>query len=939
MDFDGFCRALRQFLPEKAIIDDLSLRLAHAGDASFYHLVPKLLVRIDDIEQMQRLLSCSGEFRVPVTFRAAGTSLSGQAVTDSVLVLLTSNWRQAEVLEKGAKIRLQPGVIGARANEMLKPFGYKLGPDPASIDSCKIGGIAANNASGMCCGVKHNSYHTVEQMRLLLADGTLVDTASPDCLEVLTRRHPKLLAGLSRLSRVLQATPSLADKVRHKYRLKNTTGYGINALLDFDCPIEQIKHLMIGSEGTLGFIADITYQSVPLAPYQTSGLFVFDHIEHCCELVSALRQLDVQAVELMDASALAAVAQKQGMPKWQGELPEEAAALLIQLGASDNETLARQQVEVQALLENSRQRLICAAPFCQGEQEQLLWAIRKGLFPAVGANREPGTTVIIEDVAVPIEYLAKAVERLHGLFAQYDYHRAIIFGHALEGNLHFVFTQAFDNDEQVGRYDAMMQAVAEEILAFGGALKAEHGTGRNMAPFVRQEWGDELYGIMRELKRLFDPRGTLNPGVIINDDPKAHLKHLKAIPAVDAQIDECIECGFCEPVCPSKELTLTPRQRIALWRQLSQKNGLDPKSRQQVGEDYQYLGIDSCAATGLCASRCPVGIDTGAFIKSLRGRRQASPLSRFSATHWKMTGQLARFALKSAAISRDLLGEAVTEKISNGLYDISVKGVPKWNPALPGPAENVVELAGRGQPVIYFPSCANRWFGVQPGAQDERPVFQVIASVLKKAGYHMLLVDDADVLCCGQPWESQGQTTLANSKLEEARDKLIAMADDKSVPVLIDAASCALQLRRASTGLEIHDPASFIRDKVLPKLHIRPLSEPVMLHISCSAKRQGSEQALLEVAKACSTKVIVPKDIHCCGFAGNKGLTLPELNQSALTGLKAQVPGDCHQGISDNRTCEIGLSQHSGVPYQSVFYLLDKVSHSLGYTGDKAQEK
>ncbi|MCG7588737.1 FAD-binding and (Fe-S)-binding domain-containing protein, partial [Photobacterium sp. OFAV2-7] len=577
--YNTLIEQLQHQIDDKRIITDPTLTLAYGTDASFYRLVPKLILQLDTLDEVVYAITACYNLNIPVTFRAAGTSLSGQALSDSVLITLTNSWRNHKILNDGEQIWLQPGVIGAEANKFLTPYGRKIGPDPASINTCKIGGIAANNASGMCCGTAQNSYKTLAGMTIILADGTILNTLDADSVAQFKQSHQELLADLSALAQHCHDTPDLADKIRHKYRLKNTTGYSLNSLVDYDDPIEILQHLMIGSEGTLGFIADITYNTVVDHAFKASGLFVFADIEKTCLAVSELSKTNVAAVELMDSRSLASVADEPGMPDFIAQLGAngnaEAAALLIEIHAEDEEALSEQGKALTSLINAfspieqvafSRDAKVCAQ----------LWGIRKGLFPAVGAVRETGTTVIIEDVAFPIEQLAPAVRELQELFTQYHYHEAIIFGHALAGNLHFVFTQAFDTEEEVERYSAFMDAVAQLVAVdYQGSLKAEHGTGRNMAPFVELEWGEEGYALMQQIKRIFDSTGILNPGVILNDDHQAHVKDLKEMPAADTLIDKCIECGFCEPVCPSRNLSLTPRQRNTVFREISRLRRTD----------------------------------------------------------------------------------------------------------------------------------------------------------------------------------------------------------------------------------------------------------------------------------------------------------------------------------------------------------------------------
>ncbi|RJT92437.1 FAD-binding oxidoreductase, partial [Arthrobacter frigidicola] len=489
-----------------------------------YRLIPRLVVRVESEDEVVGLIKLAQRERVPVTFRAAGTSLSGQAITDSVLIVLGDNWNGREIRGQGEQIRLQPGVIGAQANAWLAPFGRKIGPDPASINACKIGGIVANNASGMCCGTAQNTYHTLAGLRLVLADGTRLDSEDPASVAAFASSHAELLASLASLARETRANTALAERIRHKYRLKNTTGLSLNALVDYDQPLDILQHLLVGSEGTLGFISAVTYNTVPDHPHKASALLVFPSVESCCRAVPVLKQQPVSAVELLDRRSLRSVQNMPGMPLWVKGLSDNACALLIESRAASQSLLHEQLHQVMASIADfplEQQVDFSEDPAVYNQ----LWKIRKDTFPAVGAVRQTGTTVIIEDVTFPVEQLAEGVNRLILLFDKHRYDEAIIFGHALEGNLHFVFTQGFNSAEEVARYQAFMDDVAHLVaVEFGGSLKAEHGTGRNMAPFVELEWGHDAYQLMWKLKRLLDPNGILNPDVVLSDDPDIHLK-------------------------------------------------------------------------------------------------------------------------------------------------------------------------------------------------------------------------------------------------------------------------------------------------------------------------------------------------------------------------------------------------------------------------------
>ncbi|MBF6623294.1 MAG: FAD-binding oxidoreductase, partial [Pseudomonas stutzeri] len=668
---NAFIREVERLIPVERRFDDPLSTLAFGTDASFYRLIPKLVVRVESEAEVVQLLKLAHAENVPVTFRAAGTSLSGQAISDSVLIVLGDNWNGREIRNGGEQIRLQPGVIGANANAVLAPFQRKIGPDPASINAAKIGGIVANNSSGMCCGTAQNTYKTLAGLRVVLADGTVVDSEDATSVAAFRQSHVALLEQLAELGRETCANVELATKIRHKYRLKNTTGFSLNALVDYDEPLDILNHLMVGSEGTLGFISAVTYDTVPDHPHKASALVVFPDVETCCLAVPVLKQQPVSAVELLDRRSLRSVEHKAGMPEWVKELSPTACALLIESRAASQSLLHEQINLIMTSIAHfpvEKQVDFSEDPAVYNQ----LWKIRKDTFPAVGAVRQTGTTVIIEDVTFPVERLAEGVNRLIELLDKHRYDEAILFGHALEGNLHFVFTQGFDDPAQIARYEAFMGEVAHLVaVEFGGALKAEHGTGRNMAPFVELEWGSEAYALMWKIKRLLDPIGILNPDVVLSEDPQIHLKNLKPMPAADEIVDKCIECGFCEPVCPSNGLTLTPRQRIVIWRdiQARKRAGVDTTEIERL---YHYHGVETCAATGLCAQRCPVGINTGDLVRKLRSQEASKTgTANWLADHFGTAVQGTRFMLHAANGAHILLGTKRLAKLSATMTNAS----------------------------------------------------------------------------------------------------------------------------------------------------------------------------------------------------------------------------------------------------------------------------
>lgn len=887
-------------LPRERILDDALSLTAIATDASFYQIHPQIILDVLSTDEMLRVLEVCSRERMPVTFRAAGTSLSGQALGEGVLIRLARGWRGLRVLDDGNRIALEPGVIGAHANRALKKYDRKIGPDPSTIHSCMIGGIVANNASGMCCGTDQNTYRTMDSVKLILAlekGPVFLDTGDESSRESFRENHRDVLNALSSLRREVYAKPILLELIQRKFKIKNTLGYSLNALVDFEDPIDLLAHLMVGSEGTLGFISEITYRTVDDFRHRTCALLFFETLPDACRAATQLKTARIVAAELMDRISLKKVEDKPGMPTLLKTLPANTAALLIETRAPNAEVLKAQVEELNRLLPGFK--LVRAPEFSSDPKVyETWWNIRRGLFPSVGRGRPAGTTVIIEDVAFPIESLAPASEDLVQLFRKHGYEEAILFGHVLDGNLHFSFAQDFNSKKEIDRYAGLMAGLGELVaVKWKGSLKAEHGTGRNMAPFVELEWGAEAYSLMKRIKAILDPNGILNPGVVLNESPTVHLEALKTTPKVDPLIDECIECGFCEVQCPSRDLTVTPRQRIAAFRELARR----PERAREYEALMQYPVEKTCAADGLCAIACPVSIDTGVMIKQYRAKRR-----RFDGFA-KLSARFFALALRGV-------------RVGLGFLSIFNRSMPKAAPRL---QKGKATLSSRK--IVYFSSCISRTMGAASNDHDSRSLPEVMQSLFRKANLEVIDPEAIDSACCGLPFESKGFPVQDEFKLRELERALFLASENGKYPIVSDTSPCTHHLlKKLDPRLKILDSVEFLHDLILNhELEPRATDESLAIHVTCSATEMGLSQKLIEIAKACSTQIVVPEDVGCCGFAGDKGFIHPELTRSALKNLAPQVKA-CSQGFSNSRTCEIGLSRESKIPYQSIAYLVDR---------------
>lgn len=923
-------------------------RLARSVDASIYRLIPEVVVRPRDVDEVRALLAYARANRRHLTFRTAGTSLSGQALSDDILVELATLWRESRILDQGRRVWTQPGVIGGYINLRLAGFGYRLGPDPASIDAAMMGGIVANNSSGMCCGVVQNSYHTMESAVTVLADGTVVDTSRPGADARLASDRPDLHSALLALRDEVRADEPLARRIRNRFAYKNTTGYSLNAFLDHDAPAEILARLMVGSQGTLGFLAEMTLRTVPDPPVRATALLFFHDLRDAGAAVAPLAAAGAAALEIMDAASLRSQAADRS---YAFPIEDRTAALLVEFREAEEAVLEAAVARASAAL--GAVRLLAPARFTRDrvEREQH-WKLRKGLFPSVGGMRPSGTAVVIEDIVFPVPRLADAIADLRALFDRHGFSDAIVFGHARDGNLHFVFARDFADEPTVRSYAAFMRGLVELVVGkYDGALKAEHGSGRNMAPFVRDEWGDRAYGVMRRVKALLDPDGILNPDAVLSDDPEIHLKHLKPLPSISPLADRCIECGFCEPRCPSRDLTLTPRQRIVVHRELVRLAALDTREAREwaasLRADFDYEGIATCAVDSMCSTSCPVKIDTGALIKETRAASHSALAHRIAgaaARHFGVVARTARTGLRVASIAGQTAAGRMLLSGASGPLHRALPSVIPWlrnDIPLPRAARGLPSIrrrpaaAGAGAPrVVYFPSCLTRILGPLPG-EDALPTAQAMLDVLGTAGFDVVYPDGIDALCCGMPFSSKAFFPAARSAARRTGAALWAAARDGADPVVTDASPCAgaladlalAALAEDGRRLAVYDFPAFWAEHALPRVgEGRRRRGVAVLHPTCTLVKTGGLPDLLRVARAHSDEVIVPPAAECCGFAGDRGFLVPELTAAATAreaGEVIEIASARDAGLySTCRTCEIGMSRAVGRPYRSLVHLV-----------------
>ncbi len=908
--------------PERVLTRPIDL-IRYASDASPYRLIPRTVVMARETGDIAKVFAYARGSRTPVVLRGGGTSLNGQGQTDGILVDVRRHWRGIEVLDGGDRARVKPGTVLGYANRVLAEFGSRLGPDPASTDIATVGGVIANNSGGMRCGVTEDSYSTVRSLSFVLPSGTVIDTAAPGAAEEFARREPDLVRGLIEIRDQIRADAELSARIERKFEIKNTMGYRLCAFLDADEPLEIFRRLLVGSEGTLAFIAEAVFDCVRDGAERATALLSFPDLDSAAAAVPGLVEIGARAVELvLPAMFMIARNAFPGMPEEWDHLNPEAGLLLVEMRADDRRRLDEMEAEAaRALAERS---LLEPASWTRDpELTEKYWQVREGMFGLIGKMRPAGTALITEDVCVRPERIAECAEDLRELLSKHGFLPGVA-GHASAGNLHFTLTPSFEQESERARYDAFMTDLVELIVdKYDGSLKAEHGTGLNMAPYLEREWGSRAVELMWRVKELADPDGILGPGVMLNRDPAVHLRNLKTQPSIEDAGDAtaCVECGFCEPVCPSRNLTTTPRQRIVVRREMARQAPGSPVYEALLA-DYEYDALETCAADGSCRLACPVGIDTGKLVKEFRARQSTERGEKVAlalAKRWAAVERAARAGLRAGHATRGTLPRGAGELLRRA---VSHELVPSWPEAMPKPAPARMPATERdGASAVYLPACVNRIFGA---AGSGPTVVEALVAVSARAGKPVWIPPDAPGHCCGTPWASKGHPQGQRWMAAHTAEALWRWSDGGRLPIVIDASSCTGGVRdelpaalddeaaERQRGLTVLDSVDWLHDHVLPGLDV-PRTGSVAVHPTCSSRHMNATVKLQRVAEALADDVYVPPSAYCCGFAGDRGMLHPELTAAATAPEAAELGARRHDAyVSSNRTCEIGMESGTG---------------------------
>ncbi len=619
--------------PEDVRVDILN-RVAFSTDSSIYQILPLCVVTPRTAEDIVAVIRYAVEHGIPVAPRGAGSGLAGEALTAGIVIHTARHMKSIlGVQEDGSVVVCQPGVVLDELNAYLSKFGRKIGPDPSSGNRAVLGGIVANNATGAHSLQYGYIADWIDRLQVVLADGSIAELTN-DYDPSLPQEKETTIHRIARnLVKLLEGTDSLIEEALPKTR-RNRSGYRIKGVYH-EGRLDLAK-LMAGSEGTLGIITEIRLRTVELPKVKALLQVEFETFDRMARAVPLLVKTAPAACELMDRTLIEMAL--KAYPHYSDVfLNTGVASLMVEHVGQDRAEveakIARTEAAVKDLISGSMRVF-------DAKGQQRLWQSRKDAVPLLNRDKGPSHPIaFVEDVAVEPCKLDLYIAGLRKIGVKYDIPMAF-YGHAGDGELHIRPYIDLSRQEEVQRMVKIANEVFELAWSLGGSISGEHADGLLRAAFLKRQYGDSYYQILRHIKELFDPNHLLNPGKVINDDPEVMTQNLKAahlpIPArlktnlrfapdeFRFEIDQCNGDGVClscrpgSRMCPVfrvlGEETSCSRGKANLLR--AWITGL--LKEKDLASDAFKTVLGHCVNCKMCTIECPAGVDISKLVVEAR---------------------------------------------------------------------------------------------------------------------------------------------------------------------------------------------------------------------------------------------------------------------------------------------------------------------------------
>ncbi len=924
-------------LEGEVLVDSFSRGL-YSTDASIYQIEPVGVVVPKTTADVFRTLEIAGEARLPVTPRGAGTSQSGQAIGEG-LVMDTSKYLTGigELDRDAATIRVQPGVVLDRLNRELEPHGLFFPVDVATASRATLGGMAANNSAGARSIRYGMMVDNVRRISGALADGTPVSFG----LEIPQEGvESELASALATLRRREDAELEL----RIPKVMRRVAGYNLDRISPDGA---EIVRLLVGSEGTLAFFTELELQLAPLPSKRVLGVCAFSDLESALNAVSSIMELEPSAVELVDGTLLDLAREIPTLSAAVGEFVrgDPRALLIVEFAGSDADRVSGDLRRLEELMADLGHH-DAVVPAEAADFQRRIWAVRKASMNVVMSmkgDRKPVS--FVEDCTVPLEHLSEYGARLEDVFRRHGT-SGTWYAHASVGCLHVRPILNLKQDQDLRAMRAIAEEAHELVRGFGGTHSGEHGDGLVRSEFLESMLGSRLVGVFGEIKSAFDPSGTLNPGKIVDPsrmDDRALMRYgdgygpLPVTTALDwsawggwvGATEMCNNNGACRKtdpglMCPSFRATADERHttrgranalRLALTGQL----GADA-----LTSDEMYDTLSLCVGCKACGKECPTGVDMARMkIEFLHHyhRRRGLPL-RERIVAW--LPRLAPWAARLPALMNVGRPEGRLARGVERLLGLTARRErPRWRrDAYRGPAGSYCGAASVHRRPEDFQRGAGKDARPGPAEEDDRPEVllwvdtfntyfepenaRAAHRVLQAAGYRVCLpTPSGRPVCCGRTFLNAG---LVEEARHEGRRLLSALSPwvVRGVPIVGLEPSCLLTLRdelpAVLPGEESAGPlaeGSFLLDEFLLReteagralLDLGPVdARTALVHTHCHQKalgREGATETVLRQVPGLEVHTLPP---GCCGMAGAFGYEAEHYDISMAMGELDLLP-------------------------------------------------
>ncbi|HZT28381.1 MAG TPA: FAD-linked oxidase C-terminal domain-containing protein [Bryobacteraceae bacterium] len=879
---------------------DTVSRALYSTDASVYQIEPLGVVIPKTREDLARAVRICNQFLCPITVRGGGTSQAGQAIGPG-LVLDTSKYlnRVLEISATGRWALLEPGVVLDELNAQLRPLGLQFGPDVSTSNRATLGGMMANNSSGARSVLYGKTIDHVLEQWVVLSDGSLAHFRglSPEELEQVSAGDTLEAAAYRTVRHLAELRAEEIDR-RFPKILRRVGGYNLDEFVDRTKPFNLCK-MMVGSEGTLGIVAQAKIRIVPLPKAKALAAIHFHELLEALAATPAILRHRPAAVEVMDRFILDATRSNPSLEALRDFVQGDPGGMLIVelYGDHPEELTARLDALEQDLAAKGMGYYFHRA--LEPSAQARIWSLRRAALGLSMSMRGDGKSIsFVEDTAVAPEKLRDYIERFLGVVHGHGT-TAGVYAHASVGCLHVRPVINLKTAEGVKQFEAIASDVADLVLEYGGALSAEHGDGLVRGPFTEKMFGPVLYETFRTVKRTFDPLGILNPGKIVDSPPlTANLRYGAGYHTPDPPsffdyteyggfgraVEMCSGVGACRKklegtMCPSYMATLeethTTRGRANVLR-LAMNGKLGSA---ELGDQAVRDALELCLECRACKAECPVGVDMARFKSEfLAGYRERHGLPARAYLLGNIH-RLSAWGSRLAPLSNLVLRSAPAGWLQEWLLGIDRRRrLPEWRHETF--AKWFARRAGSREPAAggaaLFTDTFTNYYEPEVGI--------AVVEVLERAG---VPVEPANHRCCGRPLISQGLLREAR-QLAQANAELLFPLAERGVPIVFCEPSCLSAVREDAPDLlrgaarekaQAVAHSSLLFEEYLEsacrdgraKLELAAGPPKVLLHGHCHQKSMG----LLAPARALLARIpgakVVDLDAGCCGMAGSFG--------------------------------------------------------------------